>query len=576
MLNSIVWNRTDIYMKRDLALNNLQKLICHKTQPTNQLTNQSALFYVVFVSMHRCYIQCWQVIFHFLFLTHCLCLLWSVKPFYIVISFLVLLSLRWSSSLIHFKNGPVSLTRGTAQMFINSSYFCYIVWFRVVLSLSWSILFYFCFFFFHLRMFDGVHFQYFQVLVSFLFSEISDSFLILVVLFLPFPTFLLLFPCLRVFHTNFNWWISSGAWVKTSLLRPPHPSIFADFESAVIWIISVIHLNSSPSSLFYRFLEIFPTAPDYYYYHCCWWCRSFYFRLTQCFICLFKLIWMLQLLIVQFLLAWTTMTSVLPLLLLFTLLFLFFLFPSYFISSIFPSLPFPVFSQLTSLTLTVTLILFVQQRIHFGKYSNHQEESVQRLLFRGDRQLLVKICQFSNYIFNIFPDKDRSLLQVKVINPTCFIYISFFLPPTFIRVNAFFFILIFLCGKKVVFQTTRLPCPFVLRYSPNGLKVCIPPSSTQLSKLRTNDPVSWKRCIDKSWQVCLVFDLITPSAISCLQGLNISQTSVRRRVQPINIVLQTARLNWWCLMSAFYFIHIGFETSEKGLKRTVCCHYKKK
>ena len=24
----------------DLALNNLQRLICHKTQPTNQLTNQ--------------------------------------------------------------------------------------------------------------------------------------------------------------------------------------------------------------------------------------------------------------------------------------------------------------------------------------------------------------------------------------------------------------------------------------------------------------------------------------------------------------------------------------------------------
>ena len=35
MLNWIVWNRT-IFIKMDLALNNLQRLICHKTQITNQ------------------------------------------------------------------------------------------------------------------------------------------------------------------------------------------------------------------------------------------------------------------------------------------------------------------------------------------------------------------------------------------------------------------------------------------------------------------------------------------------------------------------------------------------------------
>ena len=29
-----------IYNKMDLALNNLQRLLCHKTQPTNQPTNQ--------------------------------------------------------------------------------------------------------------------------------------------------------------------------------------------------------------------------------------------------------------------------------------------------------------------------------------------------------------------------------------------------------------------------------------------------------------------------------------------------------------------------------------------------------
>ena len=37
VLNWIVWNRT-IFIKMDLALNNLQRLICHKTQTANQPT----------------------------------------------------------------------------------------------------------------------------------------------------------------------------------------------------------------------------------------------------------------------------------------------------------------------------------------------------------------------------------------------------------------------------------------------------------------------------------------------------------------------------------------------------------
>ena len=40
MLNWIEIELT-ICIKMDLALNNLQRLICHKTQPTNQPTNQS-------------------------------------------------------------------------------------------------------------------------------------------------------------------------------------------------------------------------------------------------------------------------------------------------------------------------------------------------------------------------------------------------------------------------------------------------------------------------------------------------------------------------------------------------------
>ena len=35
MLNWIVWNRT-VYMYKNLALNNLQWLICHKTKPKSE------------------------------------------------------------------------------------------------------------------------------------------------------------------------------------------------------------------------------------------------------------------------------------------------------------------------------------------------------------------------------------------------------------------------------------------------------------------------------------------------------------------------------------------------------------
>ena len=52
MLNWIVWNRT-ICIKMDLALNNLQRLICHKTQPTNQvlqcITRHQLLVYIVLI-----------------------------------------------------------------------------------------------------------------------------------------------------------------------------------------------------------------------------------------------------------------------------------------------------------------------------------------------------------------------------------------------------------------------------------------------------------------------------------------------------------------------------------------------
>ena len=47
MLNWIVWNETDyLYKKKDLALNNIQRFICHKTYPTNQLYISSLTIYI--------------------------------------------------------------------------------------------------------------------------------------------------------------------------------------------------------------------------------------------------------------------------------------------------------------------------------------------------------------------------------------------------------------------------------------------------------------------------------------------------------------------------------------------------
>ena len=52
MSDWIVWNRT-ICIKMDLVLNNLQRLICHKIQPTN-----NAFFSVVFISLIECFFPC--------------------------------------------------------------------------------------------------------------------------------------------------------------------------------------------------------------------------------------------------------------------------------------------------------------------------------------------------------------------------------------------------------------------------------------------------------------------------------------------------------------------------------------
>ena len=84
MLNWIVWNRTDYLHKMDLALNNLQRLMRHKTQPnkTNQTKpSPAARMKEVFGPQGR---LCWKIIFiwfvcWFVCLFVCLFVLWHIN-----------------------------------------------------------------------------------------------------------------------------------------------------------------------------------------------------------------------------------------------------------------------------------------------------------------------------------------------------------------------------------------------------------------------------------------------------------------------------------------------------------------
>ena len=76
------------------------------------------------------------------------------------------------SFLVYFKNRTEYQTMGTAQLFIPLTRF--LLSFEKFSS-EYEVPFYF---FFHLRLFDGIGFKYSQVLVIFLFFKCSDSFLI--------------------------------------------------------------------------------------------------------------------------------------------------------------------------------------------------------------------------------------------------------------------------------------------------------------------------------------------------------------------------------------------------------------
>ena len=91
----------------------------------------------------------------------------------IINNFFVFWSICLSSSLVHFKNSSEYLTRSTIQVFIPLMKLLQ----QSFLSRSFLILlgYSFLFFPFHLLLFDGVSFQYFQILVIFFLFMYSDS-----------------------------------------------------------------------------------------------------------------------------------------------------------------------------------------------------------------------------------------------------------------------------------------------------------------------------------------------------------------------------------------------------------------
>ena len=94
---------------------------------------------LVILSMYRCYLQCRWVLYLLFFLDTYSLFISSLgcKALCIVIRLLVLLSISWKFSLVHFKNDPEYLTRCLSLWWD----FCNIVWFRVFFSFSWDILF---------------------------------------------------------------------------------------------------------------------------------------------------------------------------------------------------------------------------------------------------------------------------------------------------------------------------------------------------------------------------------------------------------------------------------------------------
>ena len=130
---------------------------------------------LVIVLMHRRYFECKHP-----FCPSCLVIYnrsmssLEYKALSIVIHFLVLWSICRNLSVVHYKNGVKYLTKGAAQAFIHLMRFllCSLV------SSNFFVLLIYSFFFFNLRLFNGVRFQYPKVFVGFNLSEHSYMVLI--------------------------------------------------------------------------------------------------------------------------------------------------------------------------------------------------------------------------------------------------------------------------------------------------------------------------------------------------------------------------------------------------------------
>ena len=93
------------------------------------------------------------------------------KAFCIVISFLVLRSICFSY-LVSFEDGPKYPRKGDSHVFI--PFIMFLLYSLVSSSFPILLRYSFFIFLFHLRLFDGVRFQYYQIFIRFLFFERPD------------------------------------------------------------------------------------------------------------------------------------------------------------------------------------------------------------------------------------------------------------------------------------------------------------------------------------------------------------------------------------------------------------------
>ena len=160
---------------------------------------------------------------------------WALR---IVISFLVLCSICWSSSLLYFKNVLIILY-GEQPRFLSLWWdSSYIIWFRVAFSFSWDTLVWCCLLSISTsirKVFFSQTFRFWldwvvQFLLLYVVSHFSllvlciflcqilflchDNIIIIIIIIIIIHTF-------RVFHISVSWWFFTGVWVTTSLLKSP-------------------------------------------------------------------------------------------------------------------------------------------------------------------------------------------------------------------------------------------------------------------------------------------------------------------------------------------------------------------